>query len=118
MGTALASFVVSGFVFWHIQLRKIMVFYALLQRMEIFRAEWEKYRNFRSNAEFAVNFMKYYKSRNIRRVIFVINLLEFQDRNTRLSCSARPGVARESDQKCISYSFLNTRRIEFRVIFR
>ena len=42
MGTALASFVVSGFVLLRMQLRKIMPVYALLQRMGIFRGEREK----------------------------------------------------------------------------
>ena len=37
METAVARFVVSGFILWHIQLRKIMAFCALLQRMGIFR---------------------------------------------------------------------------------
>ena len=39
MGTALASFVVSGFVLLRMQLRKIMPVCALLQRMGIFRVE-------------------------------------------------------------------------------
>ena len=41
MGTALASFVVSGFVLLRMQLRKIMPICALLQRMGIFRGERE-----------------------------------------------------------------------------
>ena len=43
MGTALARFVVTGFVLYRMQLRRIMPVYALLQRMGIFGGEQEKW---------------------------------------------------------------------------
>jgi len=69
----LASFVASGFVFWQIQLRKIMAFCALLQRMGIFGGEREKSLNFRSNVEFVSNFRLNSNSRNRSGVMIDIN---------------------------------------------
>jgi len=54
-GTGLENFVVSGFVLWSLQLRKIMAICALLQRMGIFGAEREISRKFSGRGVFGTS---------------------------------------------------------------
>jgi len=68
METGLASFVVSSFVFFGMQLRIIMGFCALLQRMGIFGAERE---NVPRAAPESLELWRYgwFLTRNVMRVI-------------------------------------------------
>jgi len=66
-GTGLENFVVSGFVLWSLQLRKIMAICALLQRMGIFGAERENSRKFRAPGDFGSAFGANFNSRSSGR---------------------------------------------------